>query len=338
MRQVVITRAGGPEVLEIRETATPEPGPGEVRIQVSAAGINFADTLARKGLYPDAPPLPCVVGYEVAGVVDALGSGVGADLAGRRVLAMTRFNGYSESVVVPANQVFDLPDSMDFITGASIPVVYLTAWQLMVIMGSLKAGERVLIHNAGGGVGLAAIDIALHVGAETIGTASGRKHESLRERGLHHAIDYTQGDWQDQVRDLSDGRGVDLVIDPLGGEHWKRSYRALRSGGRLGMFGVSTASEGKLGSKMRLLKTALQMPFFHPIGLMNVNRAVFGVNMGHMWHEADMLRTWMDSILAGIKDGWVRPHVDSTFTFEQAGEAHSHLEERRNFGKVVITP
>ncbi len=338
MKQVSITRAGGPEVLEIREVAAPTPGPGEVRIEVRAAGINFADTLARKGLYPDAPPLPCVVGYEVAGVVEKVGRGVDASLVGQKVLAMTRFNGYSEQVVVPASQVFTMPESLDFTTAASIPVVYMTAWQLLVVMGSLKAGERVLIHNAGGGVGLAAIDIALHIGAETIGTASARKHAALRERGLHHAIDYTQGDWQETVRDLSDSHGVDLVIDPLGGEHWKRSYNALRSGGRLGMFGVSSASEGRMGSKLRLLKTAAQMPFFHPIGLMNVNRAVFGVNMGRMWHEAEMLRTWMDQILAGIEAGWVRPHVDKVFSFAETAEAHRYLEERKNFGKVVITP
>ncbi len=338
MKQVFISRAGGPEVLEVRESAAPTPGTGEVCIEVAAAGVNFADTLARKGLYPDAPPLPCVVGYEVAGTVSAVGAGVDASLAGRRVLAMTRFNGYSEQVVVPANQVFDLPEALDFNTGASLPVVYMTAWQLLVVMGSLKPGERILIHNAGGGVGLAALDIARHIGAETIGTASTRKHAALKERGLDHAIDYTQGDWQAAVRDLTGGRGVDLVIDPLGGEHWKRSYAALRSAGRLGMFGVSTASEGKLGSKVRLLKTAVQMPIFHPIGLMNVNRAVFGVNMGHMWHESDLLRGWMEQVLDGIRDGWVRPHVDATFPFARAGEAHAFLEDRKNFGKVVLTP
>lgn len=338
MKQVFISRAGGPEVLELRDSPTPEPGPGEVRIDVAAAGVNFADTLARKGLYPDAPPLPCVVGYEVSGTVSAIGEGTDPALSGRKVLAMTRFNGYSEQVVVPANQVFDLPGSLELTTAASIPVVYLTAWQLLVVMGSLKAGERILIHNAGGGVGLAALDIALHIGAETIGTASARKHPALRERGLHHAIDYTQGDWQDEVREITGSSGVDLVIDPLGGEHWKRSYRALRSAGRLGMFGVSTASEGRMGSKVRLLKTAVQMPIFHPIGLMNLNRSVFGVNMGHMWHEADMLRGWMEQILTGIRDGWVRPHVDQVFRFSQAAEAHLHLEERRNFGKVVMTP
>lgn len=338
MKQVFISRAGGPEVLEIRDSATPTPGNGEVRIDVAAAGINFADTLARKGLYPDAPPLPCVVGYEVSGTVGAVGAGADPAREGRKVLAMTRFNGYSEQVVVPANQVFDLPDGMDFTTGASLPVVYLTAWQLLVVMGSLKAGETILIHNAGGGVGLAALDIAKHIGATTIGTASTRKHAALKERGLDHAIDYTLGDWQDAVRSITGDKGVDVVIDPLGGEHWKRSYAALRSAGRLGMFGVSTASEGKLGSKVRLLKTAVQMPFFHPIGLMNVNRSVFGVNMGHMWHEADMLRGWMDQVLTGIRDGWVRPHVDATFPFAQAGEAHAYLEDRKNFGKVVLTP
>jgi NADPH:quinone reductase-like Zn-dependent oxidoreductase len=338
MRQIVITAAGGPEKLVVRDAPDPQPGAGTVRIRVRASGINFADILARKGLYPDAPKIPCVVGYEVSGTVDAVGDGVDRAWIGRDVLAMTRFGGYADVVVAPLDQVFDKPASLSFEQAAAIPVNYLTAWQLLVTMGALKADETVLIHNAGGGVGLAAIDVARHIGARIIGTASAGKHGFLKQRGLHEAIDYRSRDWSPEVARLTDKRGVELVTDPLGGNHWKKSYAALRSTGRLGMFGISVASESKLIGPLRLLPVALGMPFFHPIALMNSNRSVFGVNLGHMWHETAMLRPWMQSILKGVADGWVRPHVDRAFGFAQAGEAQTYMEQRRNTGKVVLLP
>ena len=214
---------------------------------------------------------------------------------------------------------------------------YLTAWQLLVVMGSLKPGETVLIHNAGGGVGLAAIDIARHVGATIYGTASTAKHAFLIERGVHEAIDYRTTDWAIEVDRLTAGKGVSLIIDPFGGKHWKKSYRALRSTGRLGMFGVSAATASKLPGPLRLGQVALGMPVFHPVPLMNTNRSVFGVNLGHMWHETDMIADWMRVLLGGVAEGWVRPHVDRSFPLEDAGEAHAYIEERRNIGKVVLT-
>jgi NADPH:quinone reductase-like Zn-dependent oxidoreductase len=221
---------------------------------------------------------------------------------------------------------------------AAIPVNYLTAWQLLVIMGGLRKGETVLIHNAGGGVGLAAIDVARHIGARSIGTASPGKHAFLKARGLDEAIDYRGKDWSVELARLTDGRGVELVTDPLGGSHWKKSYQALRSTGRLGMFGVSVATESGLFGPLRLLSAAVGMPLFHPVGLMNTNKAVFGVNLGHMWGEVGKLREWMDALLRGVADGWVRPHVDRTFRYDQAGEAHAYLEARKNTGKVVLVP
>lgn len=336
MKRIVITRAGGADVLQIREQPDPDPGAGEMRIRVRAAGINFADVMARKGLYPDAPPLPCTVGYEVAGVVDALGAGTDPAWRDKEVFALTRFNGHADTVVVPESQVFAKPGNLSFEQAAAIPVNYLTAWQLLVAMGGLKAHESVLIHNAGGGVGLAAIDIAVHIGATIYGTASAHKHAFLRERGLHHAIDYRNEDWGRALDKLTDGRGVDLITDPIGGKHFRKSYRHLRSTGRLGMFGISTATEGF--GKLGLIRMALQTPFFHPFGLMNENRGVFGVNMGHLWHEQDKVRIWMRELLECQARGMVRPHVDRVFSFDDAKDAHRYLEERRNTGKVILVP
>jgi NADPH:quinone reductase-like Zn-dependent oxidoreductase len=338
MKQIVITAHGGPEKLAIQEAPDPAPGPGTVRIRVTASGINFADILARRGLYPDAPKPPAVVGYEVAGAIDALGPGVSGFRGGERVFALTRFGGYSDVVVVPVDQVFECPPSLTPEQCAAIPVNYLTAWQLLIVMGSLAKDETVLIHNAGGGVGLAAIDIARHIGARIIGTASAGKHAFLAERGCHAAIDYRTQDWAVAVAELTQGRGVELILDPLGGKHWKKSWKALRSTGRLGMFGISVATESRLLGPLRWLPLAAGMPLFHPVALMNRNRSAFGVNLGHMWHEPAKIRVWMEALLQGVKDAWVRPHVDKAFSFARAGDAHSHLEARRNVGKVVLTP
>ncbi len=338
MRQVVTTSNGGVEVLEVHEAPDPRAGAGEVVINVKAAGLNFADILARQGLYPDGPKKPCVMGYEVAGVVESTGDGVDRSWLGKPVVAMTRFKGQAEKVVVGVNQVFEKPESLSFEQAAAIPVNYLTAYALLVVMGGLRAGESVLIHNAGGGVGLAAIDIAKNVGAITYGTASPGKHEFLRERGLDHPIDYRNQDWLPVLKELTGGRGVELVIDPIGGSHWKKSYAALRTTGRLGMFGVSTASANGLKGKFKLIKAAVQMPRFHPLSLLSKNRGVFGLNLGHMWHEPEKVGEWVQAIVAGVSEGWVRPFVDKAFSFEEAGAAHSYLEQRKNIGKVVLVP
>jgi synaptic vesicle membrane protein VAT-1 len=338
MRQVVTTANGGVEVLKVEEAPEPQPQAGEVVVKVRAAGLNFADILARQGLYPDGPKKPCVMGYEIAGDIESVGDGVDQSVIGTPVVAMTRFGGQSEKVVVSEKQLFNIPDKPNYEQAAAIPVNYLTAWALLMAMGGLRRNESVLIHNAGGGVGLAALDIARHVGAKTYGTASPSKHEFLRERGLDHPIDYRNQDWLPVLMELTGNRGVELVIDPIGGAHWKKSYAALRHTGRLGMFGVSAASANGLTGKLKLVKAALQMPRFHPLGLLNKNRGVFGLNLGHMWHEPEKVTDWVEQILRGTDEGWIRPHVDKSFSFNEAGAAHSYLEERRNIGKVVLVP
>jgi NADPH:quinone reductase-like Zn-dependent oxidoreductase len=338
MRQIVTTKNGGTEVLEVQQSPDPQAKPGEVVVNVRAAGLNFADIMARQGLYPDGPAKPCVMGYEVAGVVESVGEACDPALVGKAVVAMTRFGGQSEKVVVQERQLFPKPESLSFEEAAAVPVNYLTAWALLVVMGGLRKGESVLIHNAGGGVGLAALDIAKHIGATTYGTASPGKHDFLRERGLDHPIDYRNQDWLPALKQMTEGRGVELVIDPIGGGHWKKSYKALRTTGRLGMFGVSTASANGLKGKLKMVKAAAQMPRFHPLGLLGKNRGVFGLNLGHMWHEPEKVAEWVQEIMQGIKDGWIQPHVDKVFPFDQAGAAHAYMEARKNIGKVVLVP
>jgi len=336
MKQIVITKHGNPDVLKIQEKADPIPSSGEVLIKVKAIGINFADILARKGLYPDAPKPPCVVGYEVSGVIESVGRGVDSSKIGNSVFALTRFNGYSDKVCVSENAIFPIPESLNFQRAAAIPVNYLTSYQLVHVMGGLKKGESILIHNAGGGVGLAVLDISLHLGAITYGTSSAGKHSFLKDRGLNYPIDYRNQDFLSRILYLTNGKGVELIIDPIGGKNWKKSYRALRSTGRLGMFGVSTVTDSTAGKVIQLAKLLLHTPWYNPLRLMNANKSVFGVNLGHMWKERKKISGWMHEILKGVEEGWIRPHVDRSFSFEQAGEAHAYIEARKNIGKIVL--
>ena len=229
MRQIWITRAGPPEVLQVREAADPAPKPGEVRIRVEASGVNFADIMGRMGVYPDLPPVPVVPGYEVSGRIDAVASGVDESWIGKDVIAMTRFGGYADVVCVPVKQIFLQPAGLSALEGAAIPVNYFTAWQLVVVMGALKANETVLIHSVGGGVGIAATQIAKHIGARVIGTASVGKHDEMRALGVDHLIDYRTEDFEKRTRDITAGRGVELILDAVGGEFLeKRIPRACR--------------------------------------------------------------------------------------------------------------
>ena len=339
MRAIYIRKPGGAEAFEIRDVPEPALGPQDINIRVRAAGINFADVLARQGIYPDAPAFPCVVGYEVSGVVESIGASVDPKWKGKEVLALTDFGGYAEVAKCDVRYVWEKPKSLSFEAAAAIPLNYITAWGLLFAMGGLRRGDAVLIHNAGGGVGLAALDIARHVGATSIGTASARKHEFLKSRGLDHAVDYTRADWPAQVLRVTQNQGVELAIDPIGGANWRKTYSVLRPTGRIGMFGISAAATGAgLGSKLNLVKLALSAPFFHPLKLIPGNRGAFGINIHSMYEQHEKFDAWMREILKGVEAGWARPHVDHSYRFEQAGEAHMHIEARGNIGKVLLIP
>ncbi len=340
MRQIWIPKAGPPEVLELRDALDPLPGQGELRIRVEAAGVNFADIVGRLGLYPDLPRMPVVPGYEVAGLIDAVGEDVGLDWIGRDVLAATRFGGYADVVCVPEHQVFVRPPEMTAATGAALPVNYLTAYLLIEVMGRLGSGESVLIHSAGGGVGIAAIQLARRIEARIIGTASAAKHDFLKSIGVDHCIDYTHEDFEPRVRELTQGNGVELVIDAVGGTSFKKSFRALAPTGRMGRFGVSSSVTGKQRSRLASLRTALSMPWlqFNPLVLINQNKGVFGVNLGHLWEEADRLSAWMEALLQYYRLSVIRPVISAEFPFTEAADAHHYIQDRKNIGKVLLLP
>jgi NADPH:quinone reductase-like Zn-dependent oxidoreductase len=343
VKALVQTGNGGYEVLEVQERPDPPVGPGEVRIAVKAAGINFADTMARLGLYPDAPKPPCVMGYEVAGVVESVGEGVSAHAVGDRVVAGTRFGGQAELVTVPEVQVLPLAERLSFEQGAAIPVNYGTAYAALIVMGGLRQGDRVLIHAAAGGVGIAATQIARNVGAEIFGTASPGKHEAIRAQGVTHPIDYRNQDFEAETMRITGGEGVDLVIDALGPTSFRKDYRLLRPGGRMVMYGLSEAANESGRDIPATLKSLAKMPlatipWWKSLAMMNENKGVFGLNMLKWWDREGSLDRVTEPLMADLDAGRLEPVVAETFPFERAGEAHRFIAERRNVGKVVLFP
>jgi NADPH:quinone reductase-like Zn-dependent oxidoreductase len=342
MRAVVLTAHGGPEVLRVEQRPDPAVGPGEVRIAVRAAGINFADTLARVGLYPDAPSPPCILGYEVAGEVESVGEGVEGINVGARVLSPTLFGGQAELVTVPAEQVVALPERFSFEQGAAFPVNYATAYAGLVLMGGVKAGERVLIHAAGGGVGLSAVQVARSRGTEIFGTASVAKHEAIRAQGVEHAIDYRTQDFAAEVMRITVGEGVDVIMDAIGPGSFRKDYRILRPGGRLIMYGFSEASRGTGRSIPRAMRSLIEMPmatmpWWKSLALMNENKGVFGLNLLSWWKGEGVGRL-LPPLRAMLESGDVDPVVAQPFSFDRAADAHRFIAERRNIGKVVLVP
>lgn len=261
MKALVTTRHGGPDVLAVQTFPERRPGPGEVRVDVARAGLNFADLAARNGLYPDAPKPPMVVGYEGAGTVGEVGPDVKGVRPGDRVAVVSRFGGQASQVVVPEGQVFAMPAGMSFDVGAALPVQYLTAYHVLHHRAQLRPGGRVLIHGAGGGLGLATLQLCRQIPDVVLfGTASKAKHEALRAAGLQHPIDYRTEDYEERVKALTQGRGVDLVFDPRGGNDWRKGYRLLAPAGHLICMGWSNMQRSGRRNLFRVLWEFLQMP------------------------------------------------------------------------------
>ena len=336
MQQVIITRHGGPEVLHVRETAEPQLKSGDVLIDVQFSGINFADLLMRMGLYPSAPKPPFTPGYEVSGVIAKVGSTENDELLGKSVAALTKFGGYSSKVVVKKDRLIALPDGVDMALAAAMPVVYLTSYVMLSLQAHLQKDEWVLIHNIGGGVGLAAVELSRMIGANIIGTASVGKHDRLREKGIHHLIDYNTEDFVARVKEITEGKGVDVIIDPIGGENLKKSYKALGSFGRLVAFGFSKAVSGPRRKVLHLFKEYIKTPKFSPIKLMGHNKGVFGCHLGMLMDRQELLQECMQKLMSYFQSGDINPHVDRVFPLNRVKDAHQYIMDRRNFGKVLL--
>jgi NADPH:quinone reductase-like Zn-dependent oxidoreductase len=343
MKAVVLTRTGGPEMFEVLDRPDPTFGAGEVRIAVHAAGLNFADTMARVGLYPAAPKPPCVLGYEVAGEVESIGEGVSGLTVGQRVMAGTQFGGQAELAVARARDVMPMPDHLSFEEGAAFCVNYATAYAALIIMGGLRERDRVLIHAAAGGVGIAASQIARNLGADIYGTASAAKHDAIKAQGVDHAIDYRAQDFKAEIRRLTNGEGVDVILDAMGPTSFRKDYRILRPGGRLIMYGLSEAMNENGRSVRAAISSVLRiptstMPWWNAGRMLNQNRGVFGLNLLSWWRREGGMDRITAPLLSDLESKRLQPVVARSYPFEQAGDAHRYLAERRNIGKVVLTP
>ena len=337
MKSVYITQQGGPEVLQIRESADPIPGPGQVRVKVKAVGINFADLLMRMGMYPGAPKTPFVPGYEAAGIVDQAGPGVLNWRAGDRVVVPTNFGGYSDTLVAKTDEIFRIPEGKSLEAGAALAVNYLTAYEALIEQGNLQKGRRVLIHSVAGGVGLAAVQVAKIYGAEIFGTASASKHDFLKKQGVHHCIDYRTQNFEKEVRAITKGAGVHVVLDPVGGASFGRSYRSLTKSGKLILYGFSAAASGPTRGLLNTAWQWLKTPSFSPFDLMMENRGVIGLHLGRMTEQKELLATAMTQLVAWWEQGKIEPVIGATFPLELAGKAHEFIQSRQNIGKVVLT-
>ena len=342
MRALVVRRYGSPEVFEMQQVPDPQPKAGEVLIRVKSIGINFADLLQRMGLYPGTPKPPFIPGLEIAGVVEKVVEsarpGDGEPLKpGDAVAAITHFTAYAEWVVAPARDVYRLPQRMSFEDGAAIPVNYLTAYHSMFAMGNLQPGDRILIHGAAGGVGIAAVQLARARDLEIFGTAGPAKQEFLRKIGVDHPIDYEKSDFVQVVRQYAPD-GIEMVMDPIGGKSLTRGQKCLGPTGRLVIYGLSDAA-GNTGKRSWLqgLKALAQTPRFHPLKLMEKNLAVIGVNLGRLQSRGALLRGELDEIFRIYAAGKIKPVIGKTFLLEQGAAAHQYIHERKNIGKVLLS-
>jgi synaptic vesicle membrane protein VAT-1 len=342
MRAMVVRRYGQPEVFEVQQVPDPQPKAGEALIRVKAIGINFADLLQRMGLYPGSPKPPFIPGLEIAGVVEKIVEGSRRDETnalkpGDAVVAMPHFKAYAEWVAVPTNTVYRIPAGMPFEDAAAFPVNYLTAYHSMFTMGNLQPGDRILIHGAAGGVGIAAVQLARARGLVIFGTAGPAKQDYLRKIGVDHPIDYEKSDFVKVVRQYAPD-GIEMVMDPIGGKSLTRGQKCLGPTGRLVIYGLSEAAGS--GGKRNLLRGAkalLQSPRFHPLKLMAQNLAVIGVSLGVMDSRGALLRSELDELFRMYSAGKIKPVIGKTFPLEQAAAAHQYIHDRKNIGKVVLS-
>jgi len=322
MRAVRVTEYGGGDVLELAETERPEPGPGEVRVEVRAAGINFADIMQRRGQYHGGPEPPYIPGMEVAGVVDAVGEGVGRE-PGDEIVTMVDGGGYAEYAIADADGLFDVPAGLSFEEAAGFPVQFLTAHNCLHGWGGLEAGESVLIHAAAGGVGTAAVQLAREAGAEIFGTASSpEKLERINSLGCAHPINYVEEDFVEAVERETDD-GLDLILESVGGATTSHSLEALSPFGRMVVFGAASGEPGQLRSD----------------DLLFGNYEIVGYHLGvALRHQPMRVLEAVPELTDLLEAGTLEVQFDRAFDLGEVAAAHAHIESRASIGKVVLVP
>ena len=322
MLALVCRELTGLDGLAVQDLPAPEPGPGQVRIRVRAAGLNFADTLIVKGQYQERPPLPFVPGMEIAGTIEVCGQGVAGIAPGERVLATLEHGGFAEAAVTAADNVVRLPDEVDDVAAASLPIAYGTAYGALCWSGRLQAGETLMVHGAGGGVGLAAVECGHVLGARVIATARGAAHlDAARAHGADHVIDTAREDVRARALELTDGKGVDVILDPIGGELFTASLRAIAWEGRILVIGFASGDIPQIPANRLLLKNAGAIGFY------------WG---SYRRNDPARVRAALDQLLRWCAEGRIRPHASDVLPLAKAREALELLLARKSTGKVVL--
>ncbi|MCS6805423.1 MAG: NADPH:quinone oxidoreductase family protein [Acidobacteriota bacterium] len=320
MKAIQVVQLGGPELLHYGDVPRPTPAANEVLIQIEAASVNYADTMQRRGIYPGGPQPPYIPGLEVAGRVVELGASVSNVEVGQPVMTLTGRGGYAQFVSVPASMLMPVPEDFSMEQAAAFPIVFLTAFFALKRYGRLQAGESVLIQAAGGGVGTAAVQLAKHMGARVFACAgSDEKLERVRALGADEIINYRTNDFADVVKHLTGGRGVDLVLETVGGNVFEKSMTILAPFGRLVTYGAAGGQLGSVNSRTLIMN----------------NATVTGVNLNLIARTPE-LGPAMCELLGMIRGTSIRPIIGHTFALDQAADAHRLIESRESFGKIVL--
>ncbi|KAK2884733.1 synaptic vesicle membrane protein VAT-1 homolog [Channa argus] len=337
-RSVVLMGYGGYDKvkLQVKTQNKPQLKAGEVLVRIKACGLNFAELLARQGLYDLLPAPPVVMGMEGSGVIEAVGESVEDRKVGDRVIVFSRSGIWQELVVASANSTFPMPEQMSFEEGAALPVNYLTAYMILFDVANLRPGKSVLIHMAGGGVGIAATQLC-HTVEEVIifGTASASKHETIAQGGVTHPIDYRTKDYVEEIHKISP-KGVDIVLDPLGGSDTQKGFGLLKPLGTLIVFGAANCVTGQRKNLLAMAKTWYNQLSLNTLKLMQANKAIAGFHLGHVSEE--LISNTMHKLLELYVQGKIKPHIDSCYHFEEVGDAMRRMHERQNIGKIILLP
>ena len=337
MNAAYLIKYGNAEnAFKIRKADKPQPNPNQVLIKVEAFGLNFADVMARLGLYKAAPPLPAILGYDVVGEIEAIGTNVNHVKLGDRVIALTKFGGYAEFSLADKEVVYKIPNSFSVGVAVALATQYSTAYFLSHHMANLQENDTVLIHAAAGGVGTALVQMALHKKCIVFGTCgSDEKVAYLKKNGVHYPINYRKNDFEDVVRKVIEKKGLDAVFDPVGGKSVKKDFRLLGAGGRVFSFGVSSMNQTKtIFGKLRVL---WQFGFYHPLQFLSGSKGIVGINMLKVGEEnPEKMAKVMQEVIRLTEKGILNPHVGGEYQVEQLAEAHAFLESRKSMGKIVI--
>ncbi|XP_074512320.1 synaptic vesicle membrane protein VAT-1 homolog [Sebastes fasciatus] len=336
-RALVLTGYGGYDKVKLQvKKGKPVLKAGEVLVRVKACGLNFADLMARQGLYDRLPSPPVTPGMECSGVVEAVGEEVTDRKVGDRVMVLNRFGLWQEVAVAPATHTFLIPEGMSFEEAAALPVNYITAYMMLFDFGNLRPNQSVLIHAAAGGVGIAATQLCNTVKDVTVfGTASASKHETITQGGVTHPIDYRTKDYVEEVRKISP-KGMDIILDPLGGSDTHKAYNLLKPMGKLITYGAANMLAGQKKNLIAVAKNWYHQFSIHTLSLIQGNKSVCGFHLGYLDGEMELITQAMNTVLDLYKQGKVKPRIDSTWHLEQVGDAMRKMQERNNIGKVIL--